>query len=130
MSFTSKARKVSVSLLETMSQAFSRLPTELSEFMESAQMRALCRVKGSAMLTVGNCMNHSCDPNVISSSSHNDHRVTFTAVKEIRAGDQLTISYIDEHLPLEKRQELLRKFYGFNCRCDFCIAQQKGKRVL
>lgn len=40
---------------------------QLKHYMARSELTSLCRVEGSALLPVANCMNHSCDPNVISS---------------------------------------------------------------
>ena len=50
-----------------------------------------------------------------------DGKATVTAHRQIRKGDEITISYIDEAAPLEERREALRD-YGFICRCARCIA--------
>ena len=78
-----------------------------------------------ALLSVANCMNHSCDPNVIASSSHNNHTATFVALRPIEAGEELCISYVDDGLPWEERRNLLQQFYRFECRCMRCHVQRE-----
>ena len=41
-----------------------------------------------------------------------------------RSGEEVTISYIDETMPLADRQEALRD-YGFTCACAKCVAEGK-----
>jgi hypothetical protein len=61
-----------------------------------------CLFSGAALLPVANCMNHSCDPNVISSSSHNNHTASFVALRPIEAGEELCISYVNDELSWEE----------------------------
>jgi hypothetical protein len=42
-------------------------PDQLKHYMAKPEMTTLCKVEGFALLPIANCMNHSCDPNVISS---------------------------------------------------------------
>ncbi len=42
-------------------------PEQLKHYMAKPEMTSLSKVEGFALLPVANCMNHSCDPNVISS---------------------------------------------------------------
>jgi len=98
---------------------------ELKHYMAKPEMTGLCRVEGFALLAVANCMNHSCDPNVIASSSHNDHRATFVALRPIEEGEELCISYVDDSLEWEERQKLLRKYYRFECTCVRCHVQKE-----
>lgn len=40
-------------------------------------------------------------------------------LKDIAPGDEISISYIDEGLEKDERQEKLRD-YGFACKCNLC----------
>ncbi|XVF01825.1 hypothetical protein REPUB_Repub04eG0122800 [Reevesia pubescens] len=62
--------------------------------------------QGTAFFPLQSCMNHSCCPNA-------------KAFKR----EEVTISYIDEDLPLEERQALLAD-YGFRCRCTRCLDEE------
>jgi hypothetical protein len=46
------------------------------------------------------------------------------ALEQISAGDETTISYIDEHALLGERWEALRD-YGFVCSCSKCSTEQQ-----
>lgn len=63
------------------------------------------------------CLNHSCVPNValVKSSGDIDGRVVVRTLRDIRPGEELAISYIDEALPYEERREELQE-YHFLCR--------------
>jgi hypothetical protein len=52
----------------------------------------------------------------------NDSVVLF-AKRDIPAGEEVTISYVEETLPYEDRVELLSSPYQFVCFCSLC--QQK-----
>ncbi|RDX47167.1 SET domain-containing protein [Lentinus brumalis] len=64
--------------------------------------------------------NHSCSPN----AKHCFDPATLTqslrAFRDIRAGEEITVSYIDFYLPSEKRKEELKRRYFFDCRCAAC----------
>jgi hypothetical protein len=57
-----------------------------------------------------------------------DGAAVLTAKRGIRAGDEITISYIDEHAALADRQDALRD-YGFTCSCPRCFSEQSAKQL-
>ncbi|KAK1829921.1 SET domain-containing protein 5 [Podospora conica] len=61
--------------------------------------------------------NHDCRPNVNYRIDNITHITT--AVRDIRPGEELTVSYIDGHLPRHERQSRLRD-WGFECTCPHC----------
>jgi hypothetical protein len=70
-------------------------------------------------------INHSCDPNAINGvkSWENgvvDARARVCAVKNITAGQQIFISYVNPAESLQTRRELLWGLYGFYCDCFKC----------
>jgi hypothetical protein len=80
---------------------------------------------GSALYATTCKMNHSCDPNVHvlyrRTGWGSKHPLTAYCVarREIAAGDELSISYIDTEETYAKRQEALQ-IYGFTCKCRKC----------
>jgi hypothetical protein len=42
------------------------------------------------------------------------------ALRNIKTGEEITKSYVNTLLPREKRKEILRKNYGFECDCQAC----------
>jgi hypothetical protein len=66
-------------------------------------------------------LNHSCRPNA--AISFKDYVVEVRIMKNIAAGEEVTISYIT-NLPLSKheRQKEVSKQRGFICKCDRCQA--------
>ena len=45
------------------------------------------------------------------------------AARDIAAGEQLCIAYLDVDLPVERRQEKLSFGYGFTCACPRCLEE-------
>ena len=78
---------------------------------------------GSGMFAVANCANHSCSPNIVPMNRHEDCTLSLVALRSVRAGEELFISYIDEHGPRNERREKLRTFYLFDCSCDRCSVE-------
>ncbi len=74
------------------------------------------------------CVNHSCNPNAAATCDQGNHTVAIVAQRDIRAGEEVTLSYIDESLPYKQRQAELRD-YGFVCRCDKCVADAAAARA-
>lgn len=83
----------------------------------------LC-VEGTAFYAVQSCINHSCQPNAHAMRSDQDlnSSAVIIALQPILQGHEITISYIDEALSYEDRQEALQD-YGFTCRCLLCQQQ-------
>lgn len=82
-------------------------------------------VEGTAFYAVQSCINHSCQPNAHALRSGGDPNsfAVIVATQDIPDGDEVTISYIDESLPYEQRQEALQD-YGFVCCCPVCQQHQ------
>eukprot|EP00668_Euglena_longa_P014544 GGOE01018534.1.p1 GENE.GGOE01018534.1~~GGOE01018534.1.p1 ORF type:complete len:437 (+),score=115.10 GGOE01018534.1:66-1376(+) len=80
--------------------------------------------KGQGIYIVGACMNHSCTPNVyVSYTKNNDEELVVMASRDIRAGEELCISYIDEDMDVATRQTHLWHHYRFHCRCPKCTKE-------
>ena len=72
---------------------------------------------------VGRFLNHSCDPNVKYNDlvldserkifGNEDYSISFTAIKQINKGDEITWSYSDN------KSNFLSQF-GFECKCKKC----------
>ena len=64
-------------------------------------------------------VNHSCDPNCRVYWAA-QHRLVLEARRDIRAGEELTITYCCSLLATPARQAKLRASKGFDCRCSRC----------
>lgn len=80
---------------------------------------------GTALYAITNTINHSCDPNVALACSDNSDCITVLAVKGLEESEELRISYIDEELPCEERQAMLKEKYKFTCSCKKCQLEVK-----
>ncbi|EFJ45026.1 SET and zf-MYND domain-containing protein [Volvox carteri f. nagariensis] len=83
--------------------------------------------ESTAFLALQSCINHSCDPNCTAVCDTGDRTVTVLAQRDIAAGEEITLSYIDVTLPYKERQAALRD-YGFVCRCTRCVADAAAAR--
>jgi hypothetical protein len=64
-------------------------------------------------------INHSCDKNSHHSWQSARNRGTIHALRDIRAGEEITISYDDEDVS-SVRRPFLKESFGFDCGCDVC----------
>ncbi|KAI0454130.1 hypothetical protein F5B21DRAFT_257655 [Xylaria acuta] len=64
--------------------------------------------------------NHSCDPNVWYENELVMGRWVGRANRNIAQGEQIFISYLANHAPLDQRQAKA-KGWDFTCRCDKCL---------
>lgn len=65
-------------------------------------------------------MNHSCQPNTTFSGMPDGAFLYCRALTDIRAGDALTISYVDLYQSRKERRELLKNSKFFDCTCVRC----------
>jgi len=73
-----------------------------------------------AFVFYGTKLNHSCDANVYYEQNKEDDTIIFTTTKDIKAGEELFISYIDYNMCKCNRQLQLKENYGFDCECEKC----------
>lgn len=64
-------------------------------------------------------INHSCLPNTHFSWNSETKRQTVHAVRDIKAGEEMTIAY-DGGMPSKDRQVFLEDHFGFDCDCHLC----------
>ncbi|KAI8308201.1 SET domain-containing protein 5 [Colletotrichum sp. SAR11_240] len=66
-------------------------------------------------------LNHSCVPNAQGNFNKKLDAFTVHATRDIKPEEEITISYLDEHLGLRQaRQDHLQDGYGFLCDCAAC----------
>lgn len=81
---------------------------------EEAVFEIICRV------------NHSCCPNAICTWNSNTGQMELKALRPLKRGDEVTISYIRNELGLNvdaRRREL--KFWNFVCMCTRCARSRR-----
>lgn len=77
--------------------------------------------EGTGFFALQSCMNSDCDPNVapMKDDEDIDGKCVLVAKRDISAGEELTMCYVDENADVETRRAELAD-YGFTCRCDAC----------
>jgi hypothetical protein len=65
-------------------------------------------------------INHSCLPNAHNSWNSDAKCETIHAIRFIKAGEEITISY-DKGGPYDSRSAHLKNAFGFDCNCSLCI---------
>jgi len=82
--------------------------------------------EGSGLYSLQSTCNHSCQPNAEVAFPHNNFTLVVKALTDIKAGEEIQISYLDE-CQLERsrhsRQKYLRENYIFSCICEKCTTQ-------
>ena len=94
---------------------------------------SIMNLLGSGVYPLGALLNHSCTPNCIlrytaGSSIGEGAIMEIVAVRDIRAGEELTHSYVELVSPTAKRQNHLQTIHDFQCACPSC--QQKTQITL
>ncbi|KAF2452950.1 hypothetical protein BDY21DRAFT_382435 [Lineolata rhizophorae] len=74
---------------------------------------------GGGVYAVASRFNHACMPNVAFAWNDNIQKLTLHAARDVRAGEELFVSYCDELQPKEVRAWSLAH-YGFACECEVC----------
>lgn len=78
---------------------------------------------GSAIYLLASMLNHSCQPSLDVTFPRNDATLALVAARDVAAGEQLTVSYIDAGQGVAARREALRWAYGFVCACPRCVEE-------
>ncbi|EFJ08607.1 hypothetical protein SELMODRAFT_447985 [Selaginella moellendorffii] len=74
-------------------------------------------------------VNHSCLPNV--SKLEVGKATMFHAARDLHAGDELLISYVDPYAPWStERRKALVEDWGFECHCRRCCLERSNKELL
>lgn len=72
-------------------------------------------------------MNHNCEPNVDVDSHSTDRTaaISVKAARDIRAGEELTTTYVNPSHTVHQRQRELRVNWGFVCGCERCKREKQ-----
>eukprot|EP00747_Dinoflagellata_sp_TGD_P218782 gnl/TRDRNA2_/TRDRNA2_90984_c0_seq2.p1 gnl/TRDRNA2_/TRDRNA2_90984_c0~~gnl/TRDRNA2_/TRDRNA2_90984_c0_seq2.p1 ORF type:complete len:243 (-),score=48.46 gnl/TRDRNA2_/TRDRNA2_90984_c0_seq2:28-699(-) len=98
---------------------------------------ALSPPSAAGIYVILSTMNHSCDPTaeVVPHEAEpgcaaiGGVDVSIRTLREVAAGEPLTISYVPTEWPVEERRERLRH-WGFECDCSRCEAEERVKKAL
>lgn len=77
------------------------------------------------LFVAGSFANHSCDPNTDYFVTSDTAELMFRAMRPIKSGEEITISYVDNNQNYEMRQTALLATYGFHCNCFKCSYEEK-----
>ncbi|CAG0919945.1 unnamed protein product [Notodromas monacha] len=89
-------------------------------------------VEGSGLYEIHSRINHSCEPNAEVRFQLGCHTLTVVTLSDIRQGDEICISYLDECLlarSRHSRQKVMKDDYGFVCHCSRCIREKDDPDV-
>ncbi|KAG6002088.1 hypothetical protein E4U43_001178, partial [Claviceps pusilla] len=95
---------------------------ELHPFLGIAQTNALpCGPDSStgALYATACLINHSCRPNCGHSWNSEVKHETIYAIRDIAAGEEITIGYLESGSQAERAKSLKASF-GFDCACELC----------
>jgi len=98
-------------------QLYESLDKEVGTFLNN---------EGSGLYLMQSAGNHSCAPNAEITFPYNDFTLVMQAVQDIKAGDEVMASYLDECSRLRSRHsriKILRQNYLFTCHCFKCESQ-------
>lgn len=65
-------------------------------------------------------LNHACRPNVVYYVDHRTQMLHMSAIQQIEAGEELTISYRSLEAFHANRKQGLKESYSFDCSCAHC----------
>ena len=102
--------------------------TSDAEDLYDVSRRLFPMFAGQALFPLLCLVNHSCAPSATTrySSWKGRTMVRVEALRDVRKGEELSVSYVDETQSLAEREKALAA-YGFACACPLCAAQ-RGKR--
>lgn len=74
-------------------------------------------------------INHACKPNSQNVWNENRKELTIHAFKDIAAGEEITIAYVDAMEVFAARKERLEGAFGFACACETCDVSPEQTRA-
>ncbi|CZR65767.1 uncharacterized protein PAC_15667 [Phialocephala subalpina] len=101
-------------------------------------LRVLCQMETNAFRVtlpddapIGLCFdpimalaNHSCSPNAV--VVFDGRTASFRALRELKEGEEIFISYIDPISTRDKRRQELQQRYFFECKCEKCTKDENA----
>ncbi|XXG48468.1 hypothetical protein AAC387_Pa02g2909 [Persea americana] len=88
---------------------------------EAAAAVAAESAVGNAIYMLPSFYNHDCDPNAHMVWIENAH-ARLKALRDVEAGEELRICYIDASMDHDARQTILSQGFGFHCQCLRCMS--------
>ncbi|KAG5926247.1 hypothetical protein E4U42_003487 [Claviceps africana] len=97
---------------------------------------AIVTIKKEATVTIGSGIfldasriNHACDNNSQPMWNERIQRHTVHALRDIRAGEEITITYIPPFKNYQARQRELQERFKFTCSCGLCSLPEEQREV-
>ena len=84
--------------------------------------------RGLGLYPMAGRANHVCDPSAV--WAFEGETLVVRALRTVRAGDAVTISYLLPREPLVARRQKLSESYRFRCVCARCLAEAPQAEVL
>lgn len=107
--------------------ALDSLIDDVYEQLDNVSGMQFINNEGSALYGTQSKINHSCRPNAQPTFPYSDHTMVLEALRDIAAGEEIHISYLDEcalQQSRHSRQRDLRENYLFQCQCEKCVEQR------
>lgn len=79
-----------------------------------------CTDGSKGVFLVGSRLNHSCDANLVRTWVAEEGKEYFVTVREVKEGEELTMSYVNSYESRAERRSKLMKDYDFDCHCPLC----------
>ncbi|KAH9927200.1 MAS20-domain-containing protein [Epithele typhae] len=107
-------------------------PTERPEDQERTRTpHGTSRQLGAGLYLVSSYLAHSCDPSTRPVFAPGSTDLKLVATRPIKAGDELTIAWVDVQRPAEESAELARRMrrielargWRFKCECSRCLTE-------
>ncbi|CAG8586008.1 1032_t:CDS:2 [Acaulospora colombiana] len=87
-------------------------------------------VIGAGFYRIASYINNSCDPNTETKFLNKNSELSIVATKHIKAGDELTISYIrTENKDVKSRRDELEAKWRLRCECTKCQSESEESTV-
>lgn len=100
--------------------------TSDAEDLYDVSRRLFPMFAGAGLFPLLCLVNHSCEPCATTrySSWKGRTMVRVEALRDVKKGEELSVSYIDETRPVAEREKALAA-YGFKCACARCVAETR-----
>jgi len=85
---------------------------------------------GFGLFSTISMLNHSCVPNCwVETAKEDPFYSKVISLQDIKAGEELTINYLETGLPFHQRKNHLRLIYRFDCDCSLCQEGAKEEMI-
>ncbi|KAK4176680.1 set domain-containing 5 [Triangularia setosa] len=105
--------------------------TDHSPFLGIARTNVLplgSQAREGGLFLEASRINHSCRPNAQNTWNANIGRLTIHALRDIKEGEEITITYLDQTTEYVSRQQFLKGSFSFGCRCELCVLPPARRR--